>query len=59
MEKREEEKKKKKRREGRRNEKKRAKVWNAMILYGNYDFVWISRDFWTFVWLLVVPFSRV
>ena len=40
MERREEEKKKKKkRREGRRKEKRMPKVWNAIILYGNYDFV--------------------
>ena len=55
----EEKKKKKKRREGRRKEKRMEKVWNAIILYGNYDFVWISMDCWTFVSLLVVPFSRV
>ena len=24
-----------------------------------YDFVWISMDFWTFIWILVCSISRV
>ena len=40
------------RRSGRR-ERKPRKVWNIMGLYGLKGF---CMDFWTFIWILVVPF---
>ena len=50
-------------REERKEEKKRRRrrrrgfqVWIAMVLYG---LLWISMDFWTFVWILVCSISRV
>ena len=48
----------KKGREEKKKKKKRNKVKKGMDCVVLYGLLWISMDFWTFVWILVCSISR-